>query len=294
MKGMKKIMRPQISKMQRREDFWGWLFITPILIWLCFSSVFPTLYCFAISFTDYNMLAWDNKITKFTLDAYKDVFTSQGYWNAMYNTVYYLIGLPIRIFSGFLIACGMNYKKLRGRKFFHIVYYLPGVSSGVAVAFVWRYFFNPDGVLNAILGTNIAWLYDPDWIKPSLIIKGVWGGIGGTALMYYAAMKNINQELYESADLDGAGTLTKMFKITLPLLKTITIYNVMMGIAGGLNAFSDNFTMISGDSANTVVYWIYQQFLGGNYPLVGAGAVILSIFTILFSVPQYKKIVRDN
>lgn len=75
--GANTIKKPKVSKWQRREDFWGWLFITPILIWLFFSSIFPTLYCFVISFTDYNMLAWGDKITKFTLDAYKDVFTSE-------------------------------------------------------------------------------------------------------------------------------------------------------------------------------------------------------------------------
>ena len=257
-------------------------------------TVVPTIFCLIVSFTDYNMLASGNRITKFTLDQYIEVFTSEYYWRSMYNTIYYLIGLPIRLVLGFLLAIALNNKALKGRTVFRVIYYLPAVSSAVAIALVWKWIFNTDGVLNQILGTNISWLYDPDIVKNSLILKSIWGGIGGTMLMYLAGMQNINEELYEAADLDGASSFIKMVKITLPLCAPMTGYLILTGITAGLAAFSDNYTMIASESANTVVYWIYAQFKGGNYPLVAAGSFVLGVIIFVLSLPQFKRIVENN
>ena len=288
------LSKTKVSKLQRREDITGIVYALPIIIKCVIFTVVPTIFCFIVSFTDYNMLASGNRITKFTLEQYIDVFTSENFWRAMYNTLYYLIGLPIRLVLGFLIAAALNNKSLKGRTAFRIIYYLPAVSSAVAIALVWKWIFNTDGVLNQILGTNISWLYDPNIVKNSLILKGIWGGIGGTMLMYLAGMQNINEELYEAADLDGASSFVKLTKITLPLCSTMTGYLVLTGITGGLAAFSDNYTMIASDSANTVVYWIYAQFKGGNYPLVAAGSFVVGIIIFVLSLPRFKRLVRDN
>ncbi len=284
----------KMTKMQRRENCWGWFLISPMILKVLIFTVFPTVFCLVISFTDYNMLAARDKITKATLDNYIEVFTSRDFWRAMWNTVYLMLGIPIRLIIGFLLAYALNYKFLRGRTVFRVIYYLPAVSSAVAIALVWKWFFNTDGVFNALFGTDFAWLIDPDIVKNSLIIKGVWGGVGGTMLMYLAGMQNISEDIYEQAALDGASPLIKMFKITLPLLAPITMYLVLTGITGGLNAFADNYTMVSSSASNTAVFWIYNQFTGGNYPLVGAASFVLMMFVIVFSIPQYKKMIRDN
>lgn len=283
-----------VSKLQRRENLWGWLLVSPILFKVLTFVLIPTLFCLIISFTDYNMLATGKKITEFTLANYKEVFSSKDFWRSMWNTVYLMLSLPIRLILGFLLAYALNYKFLRGRTAYRVIYYLPAVSSAVAIALVWKWFFNTDGVLNTLFGTDIAWLIDPKVVKNSLIIKGIWGGVGGTMLMYLAGMQNISEEIYEQASLDGASPMVKMFQITLPLLGPITLYQVITGIAGGLNAFADNYTMVSSAASNTAVFWIYGQFTGGNYPLAGAAAFILMMFVIVFSIPQYKNMVRDN
>lgn len=284
----------KMSKMKKRENIWGWCLVSPMILKVLIFVVFPTVFCLLISFTDYNMLAAGKKITKFTLDNYKEVLHSEQFWRSMWNTIYLMIAIPIRLLLGFLLAYALNYKFLRGRTVYRVIYYLPAVSSVVAVALVWKWFFNTDGVLNILLGTDIAWLQDPDVVKNSLIIKGVWGGLGGTMLMYLAGMQNISEDIYEQAALDGATPIVKMFKITLPLLAPITLYLVLTGITGGLNAFADNYTMVSSTASNTAVYWIYNQFLGGNYPLVGASSFVLMMFVIVFSIPQYKKMIKDN
>ena len=284
----------KVSKLQRREDLTGVLYAMPMIVKCIIFTVIPTIFCLIVSFTDYNMLASGNRITRFTLEHYIEVFTSEYYWRSMYNTIYYMIGLPIRLVLGFLLAVALNNKKLFGRTAFRVIYYLPAVSSVVAVSLVWRWIFNTDGVLNQILGTNISWLYDPAIVKNSLILKSIWGGIGGTMLMYLAGMQNINEELYEAADLDGASSFVKMMKITLPLCATMTGYLVLTGVTGALAAFSDNYTMIASESANTVVYWIYAQFKGGNYPLVAAGSFVLGVIIFVLSLPQFKRIVENN
>lgn len=284
----------KMTKIQRRENLWGWLLVSPMIIKVLTFTVIPTLFCLLISFTDYNMLAMGDKISKFTLDNYTEVFTSEDFWRSMWNTVYLMLSLPIRLILGFLLAYALNYKFLRGRTAYRVIYYLPAVSSAVAVALVWKWFFNTDGVFNVLFGTDYAWLIDPDIVKNSLIIKGVWGGVGGTMLMYLAGMQNISEDIYEQAALDGASPFVKMFKITMPLLAPITLYQVITGISGGLNAFADNYTMVSGSASNTAVFWIYGQFTGGNYPLAGAAAFVLMMFVVVFSIPQYRNMIRDN
>ena len=284
----------KMTKIQRRENLWGWLLVSPMIIKVLTFTVIPTLFCLLISFTDYNMLAMGDKISKFTLDNYTEVFTSEDFWRSMWNTVYLMLSLPIRLILGFLLAYALNYKFLRGRTAYRVIYYLPAVSSAVAVALVWKWFFNTDGVFNVLFGTDYAWLIDPDIVKNSLIIKGVWGGVGGTMLMYLAGMQNISEDIYEQAALDGASPFVKMFKITMPLLAPITLYQVITGISGGLNAFADNYTMVSGSASNTAVFWIYGQFTGGNYPLAGTAAFVLMMFVVVFSIPQYRNMIRDN
>lgn len=284
----------KMSKMRRRDNLWGWFLVSPMIIKVLTFTVIPTLFCLVISFTDYNMLAIGEKISRVTLDNYKEVFTSKDFWRSMWNTVYLMLGLPIRLILGFLLAYALNAKFLRGRTVYRVIYYLPAVSSAVAVALVWKWFFNTDGVFNALFGTDFAWLIDPSIVKNSLIIKGVWGGIGGTMLMYLAGMQNISEDIYEQAAIDGASPIIKMFRITMPLLAPITLYQVITGISGGLNAFADNYTMISSSASNTAVFWIYGQFTGGNYPLSGAAAFVLMMFVVVFSIPQYKKMIKDN
>ncbi len=286
--------KSKLSKRQRSENRWGWFLISPMVIKVLIFVVIPTFYCLFVSFTDYNILAVGQKFTKFTLDSYREVLHSTDFWRSMYNTVYLMISLPIRLILGFFIAYLLNNGAVRCKGFFRVVYYIPAVSSVVAVALVWKWFFNTDGVFNEIFGTDLAWLIDPAVVKNSLIIKTVWGGFGSTMLMYFAGMQNISEDLYEAADIDGAGGFIKMTKIALPLLRPITLYLLVTGISGGLNAFADNYTMVSGSASSTAVFWIYGQFIGGNYPLVGAASFILTLFVVAFSIPQYRKMVKDN
>ena len=174
---------------ERKDNLWGWFLVSPIIIKIIIFNTLPSLFCLFVSFTDYNMLGLaGSRITRFTLDAYKDVLNSHVFWQAMGNTLFYLLGMPIKMILGFFLAYALNAKFLKGKTVFRVLYYMPAVATAMAIAIVWKWFFNPEGLLNALLGTDIAWLLDPKTVKPALILKGVWGGVGGTMLMYLAGM----------------------------------------------------------------------------------------------------------
>ena len=284
----------KMTKRERKDNLWGWFLVSPIIFKLIVFNTIPTLFCLFVSFTDYNMLGQiGSRITKFTLDAYKDVLSSHAFWQSMGNTLFYMLGIPIRLFVGFLLACAVNAKFLKGKTVFRVLYYMPAVATAMAIAIVWKWFFNAEGLLNALLGTNISWLQDPMTVRPALILKGIWGGVGGTMLMYLAGMQNISEEIYEQASLDGATAWIKMIKITMPLLGPITLYNVITGIANGMNAFGENYTMVSSTASSTAIWWTYGQFTGGNYPVASAAAFMITIVTILLSIPSYRKLIQQ-
>ena len=284
----------KMTKRERKDNLWGWFLVSPVVFKLFVFNTIPALFCLFVSFTDYNMLGEaGSRITKFTLDAYKDVFTSEAFWKSMGNTLFYMLGIPIKLVLGFALAYALNAKFLKGKGLFRVLYYMPAVATAMAIAIVWKWFFNPEGLLNALLGTDIAWLLDPKTVKPALILKGVWGGVGGIMLMYLAGMQNIGEELYESAALDGANAWIKMTKITLPLLGPITLYHIIGGISGGMNAFGENYTMVASEASSTAIWWTYTQFTGGNFPVASAAALLITIVTIVLSIPTYKKLIQQ-
>ena len=291
----KKIKKKKRSDFQKREDIAGLLLISPIII-KCIIFVFiPCLFCLVVSFTDYNIIGNGFNFEKIGFHNYAEVFTSPVFWKSVWNTVYMLLSLPIRLIIGFLLAVAFNSKAVKGRTIFRVIYYMPAVSSVVAIGVVWKWAFNTDyGMINQIFGTSINWLGDPDVVKNSLIIKQVWGGVGAAMLMYLAGMQNINGELYEAAAIDGATPFQSMIRITLPLLGPFTSYQVITGLIAGLNSFGDNYVIVSSADSNTVIYWIYRQFMGGDYGLVGAASMVVGIIIFVLSLPNFKRMVKAN
>jgi multiple sugar transport system permease protein len=188
----------------------------------------------------------------------------------------------------FLLAVTLN-KKFAGRSLFRVILYLPAVSSVLAIGIVWKWMFNTDfGVINKLFHTNIQWLTSPKLVKISLIIKGVWGGLGGTMLLFLASLQNISNDYYEAADIEGANSFDKMFKITVPLVTPVTFYVIIIGVIGGLNAFSDNYIIAASDDANTVVYYMWRKLNQGEYGLVSAAAILQGAVCFIVTLIQFK------
>lgn len=274
------------KKLFRKEKLWSYVFIAPICLQFVVFTLLPMIFSVYYSFTDYNIISNTKNLLGF--GNYAALLNDVRFTKAVGNTVFLMLGLPIGMVLSLLLASALN-KKLPGRMVYRIIFYLPAVSSALAIGIVWKWMFNADyGVINNLFGLHVKWLVDPKTVKLALIIKGVWGGLGGTMLLYLASMQNISESYYEAADIEGANAFQKLMKITLPLITPVTFYILITGIIGGMNAFADNYIIVSGEAANTVVYYMWDKMKTGDYGLVSAASVLLGGAVFIVTFIQFK------
>lgn len=290
MAGKNKV-KVRMSEMAKREERWAWLFIAPPFIgFMCFMA-YPIVFAIIVSmsrWTGINSL-WGNLVG---LRNYGEILTDSKFWQSMGTTIIYMIGIPIGMILGIIIAMGLN-RNLPGKRLLTTMYYVPVVSSLVAVSILWAWVFNYDyGLLNGIYklltgqhGPN--WLGDEKMIKVSMIIFMVWKGLGGTIILYLAGLQNIPRDYYEAAEIDGASGWDKFLNITLPLLSPVTFYVLITSLIGGFQVFVEVQVMAANGgpnySAATVVFYLYEKaFKNGQLGYGSAIAVILAI--IIFAI----------
>ena len=278
-------------KKNRRENLTGMLFIiVPVIGFLIFTAISMGVSVF-YSFTDFNPMR--EEITWIWFKNYVKLFQDAKFWEACLNTIIFLITIPIGMFIGLLLATYLR-KISHGSKFLRLIYYLPAVSSAVAINIIWRYIFQMDyGIINSILGTNIPWLGSSNkWlIKIAIIIKNIWGGIGGTMLLYLAGLNAISDSYYEAAKIDGASEIKQFFSITIPLVNPTSFYLIITGIIGGLQSYADAQVFAQGlEGARTIVYYIWQYGIDkSKYGLASAASTLLGIVIMIITFIQFKK-----
>ena len=180
----------------------------------------------------------------------KMFFQDQLFWKALKNTLYYaLLNIPLITAGGVIVAVILN-KSIFGLRTFRTIYYLPSIMVGVGTYFLWMLLLDPaNGLVNSALALigikGPAWLTDPNWTKPAIILMHLWG-LGGQMLLYLARLQSIPQDYYEAASLDGASGFKKFTKITVPLLSPIIFYNLTIGIIGAFQIFQEGY-IFSGD-----------------------------------------------
>lgn len=245
----KVLQRLGIKTNKGRETAYGYVFILPWLIGILCFTIGPMIFSFITSFTDYNMI----KMNFVGLDNYVHMFSKdQLFWRAFMNTlIYALMDIPLVTIGGVLVAVILN-KSIFGLRTFRTIYYLPSIMVGVGTYFLWMLLLNPsNGLVNTILGVigikGPAWLTDPNWTKPAIVVMHLWG-LGGQMLLYLARLQSIPSDYYEAASLDGAGSFQKFIKITVPLISPIIFYNLIIGIIGAFQVFQEGY-VFSGDGS---------------------------------------------
>lgn len=235
------------KKRKTRETIYGYIFILPWLIGILAFTLGPMIFSFITSFADYNML----KIDFIGIGNYTKMFTKdQLFWKSLGNTaIYSLLNIPLVTAGGVVVAVILN-KSIFGLRTFRTIYYLPSIMVGVGTYFLWMLLLDPaNGMVNTILGfigiKGPAWLTDPNWTKPAIILMHLWG-LGGQMLLYLARLQSIPQDYYEAASLDGANGFKKFTQITVPLLSPIIFYNLTIGIIGAFQVFQEGY-IFSGD-----------------------------------------------
>lgn len=246
------------------NNFVGYLFIAPWLVAFFLFVFIPISASLLLSFTDYNILgSW-----KFVgLDNFTRMFTEdRRYWRAVEATLRYVIfAVPLRLIFALAVAMLLNTKRT-GVAFYRAAYYAPSVVGGsIAVAVMWREIFGKEGLVNFLLGSvgieGQNWLGQPDTAIWTLIILAVWQ-FGSPMLIFLAGLKQIPEQLYESAAIDGANYWQKFLRITLPMLTPIIFFNLIMQMISGFMTFTQAFIVTGGrplDSTLFYALYIYRR-----------------------------------
>jgi multiple sugar transport system permease protein len=299
-----------------KKNLPGYLFISPWLFGFIIFTAFPILASIVISFCDWNLLSgfkhikWIGlgnyiKLLGFHQEAGQWVARDPLFWQSLKVTFGYTIfAVPLGLCGAIAIAMLMN-QKIKGITSFRTIYYLPAVVSGVATAVLWRWVFNPEyGLLNYFLtiigvkwlltqfGLELPlWLASPTWALPAFIFMSLWG-VGGAMVIYLAGLQGIPRELYEVAELDGAGVWKKFTNVTLPLLSPTIFFNLIMGIIGSFQVFTSAYIMTSGGPANsTLFYGLYlfrHAFVYYRMGYASAMAWILFVIILFFTLVQFR------
>jgi multiple sugar transport system permease protein len=244
----------------------GLLFGALWFVGLGVFTVYPVVASLFYSFCDFSVLQAPIWIG---LDNYKRMATDTLFWVSLRNTLFYAgLALPLGMIVSIALALLLN-TGVRGMPFFRTIFYLPSIVPMVAGAMLWLWIFNGQyGLMNWVLTPVLhvfgihppAWLADPRWAKPALVLMSLWG-VGHSMIIYLAGLQDVPAELYESAELDGAGTWRRLWHITLPMISPVIYFNLVMGIIGTLQVFSTVFVMTGGADGNparsTLFYALY-------------------------------------
>jgi len=299
-------MKNQIQKgtIARQRERWAYLFISVPVVFYVLVRFMPTLYAFYLSFTDWDIISAEAHWIGLT--NYKRLFSDKIFYKTLSNTFYYvIIGLPISILFGFILAYNIDKLKI-GNSIFKTVYFMPYITSMVAVAWVWRWLFQPApiGVFNNILITigipMQEFLNSTTQSKNCILAATVWSGVGFQMIIFLAGMKGISKQYYEAAKIDGASSFNELVYITLPLLKNSFIFLLITGTIRFLRIFTQVVNMTrqaSGgplNSSKPLVMYIYDNaFRSFDMGYASSLTVILFIIILLITLIQMR-ITRDE
>jgi multiple sugar transport system permease protein len=291
---MENIKKSRMST-SAQEAIWGYVFLTPWILGMIFFVGGPIIASLVLAFCDWDLI----QPAKFIgLDNFVKMFTSdRRFWMSLGNTFYYTVfAVPLGIVGSILVALLMN-QKWKTVRLLRTIYYLPSVTAGVASSIIWMWLLNPDfGLINyglSMLGIKgPLWLADSTWAKPALIIMSLWG-VGGNMITYLAGLQGIPRQLYEAAEIDGAGMWNKFVYVTMPMLTPVIFFNLIMSIVWSFQVFTQVYVMTGGqggpaDSTLMLVLYIYQHaFKFHNMGYASALSWVLFLIIMFFTLIQF-------
>jgi multiple sugar transport system permease protein len=276
---------------------WGYLFILPSMLTFSIFILIPVVWSLIISFQDYSLVTGGTWVG---LANYRAAFTTQSgvFITAIRNTLYYtIITVTANIFIALILASLIQPLNKYAQTFFRAAYYLPAVTSVVIIAITWRWIFNGQwGFLNYLISLvglpPVRWLSDPRIALNSIVLSTVLTIPATGVVLFSAAMGSIPKDVYESAELDGAGPIRKWWHITLPLIKPTTLYLVVLYTIASFEVFEKILLMTPsgvGNSTQTIVFQIYQNgFVQFRYGVASAQAFVLFLMIASVAVVQFR------
>jgi multiple sugar transport system permease protein len=277
----------------------GWSFAAPFTVIFTVFAVLPVVASLLMSVTDLRAtdLRHPFAVNFVGLDNYTRLFSDSLFLRASLNTaIFVVLGVPLTIVAALAAANGLNSGLVRFRALFRVGFYLPVVTSIVAIAVVWRFLLDPTaGIVNNLLAqvgiTGPNWLGDSRTSLASIIVMAAWRNFGSLMVIFLAALQGIPADLYEAATLDGAGRWQQFRRITVPLLRPALLFGAVITGIGYLQLFEEPLVMTQGgplSSTLSVSYHIYNQFGFGNYGYAAAASYVLFIVIVALSVVQFR------
>ena len=268
----------------------GWLFIAPALVLIAVFFFLPVAASLLLSITDFDLYSVANPANVRIVGArnYVDLLHNPTFWLALKNTFYFaLIGGPLTVGASLAAALLLNAKVVRFKTVFRTIYFLPFVTTLVAVAIVWRYLYHPQyGFFNYALSAigihPIDWLGDPHWAMPAIILLAVWKNFGYNMLIFIAGLQSVPVDLYEAASLDGAGAVRQFWHVTLPNLAPTFFFVGVVTMIGYFQLFAEPYVMTTGGplgATKSLVLFMYEE--GFRWWRLGVAA---SIAFLLFLI----------
>ena len=261
--------------------------VTAMVVFFTVFLIIPIGIAFAGSFHEWNPLSGTYKFLG--LKNYIDVFTSELFWTSMLNTlIFSVVVIIFRVGLGLGIAYAIYSPLVKHKSFFRAVYYMPVVTPMVAVAFVWKFMYNPQiGTINQIFGLDINWLMNPKTALLAVMIMTIWKDFGYAVVMYMAGLYSLPTEALEAAKVDGATAWQTFRYITLPLLKPMTLFVVITSIISYIQAYVQILIMTEGGPGTTTYlasYIIYDEaFVKYNFGYASALSFVLFVITAIFT-----------
>ena len=286
-----------MTRGQKRELRLGLFFISPYIIgFLCFTF-FPLLASFYFSFTDYDIFSPPSWVG---VDNFVKLAKDYLFWISLRNTAFYTVfSVPLGMTVAFALAHLLN-RQLALRPVLRTIFFLPSIVPLVAASVLWVWVFNSQygflnwalqpvcNLLNLLPGVRTAppnWLQSPTWAKPAMVIMSVWG-VGGTMVLYLAALQEVPKELYEVADLDGASTWHKIRHVTMPMISPVLFFTLVMGLISALQVFTQAYIMTKGGPGSATLFYCLYLFQNAFefFRLGYASAMAWILFAIIVTI----------
>jgi multiple sugar transport system permease protein len=284
----------RISRTAWRRNLEGWLFASPWIIGFVLWTLGPMVASFFIAFTEWDLISAPRWVgTANIQEMLRDPLVVQA---LKVTTIYAITSVPLHIIFGLSLALLLN-TRISGLRFYRTAFYLPSVLSGVAVALLWRWLFSKEfGLINALLYRFFgiegpSWLGDQAWALPSLVLMSLWG-VGSGAIIYLAGLQGIPTELYEAAEVDGARGWNRLWNITLPMMTPVLFFELVTGIIGALQVFTQALIMTNGGPNNaTLFYLLYLYQNAFQYFRMGYGSAlawVLFLYILVLTLLTYR------
>jgi multiple sugar transport system permease protein len=270
-----------------------YLYLLPTIIGLLLFTAGAVAASFLVSFTQWDLVSAPRWIW---LDNYANLLDSELFWKVFWNTLYFtILAVPFSVVCSLMLALLVN-TRVRGIVFFRTAYFLPVVSSMIAVALVWSWILSPEYcLLNYLLRVSFgirgpSWLDSTTWALPAMVLVTVWKGLGYSMVIFLAGLQGLPEDLYHAATIDGAGRWKQFRHVTLPMLSPTTFFVLVITLINSFQVFEQTYVLTKGGPANatlTLSYYIYQnafQF----FQMGKASALAYVLFALVFAVTLFQ------